>query len=112
MKLGMKLGHVVNPADPGAGSLSSILDEMGTKKLNVLRESITEEEALMKEYAYKIALEKKKTIEFVETMMYGIVDAFTSIFAAKCRNGIITMIGSIRLLISFSGFNPASLAKF
>ena len=91
--------------------LGSVLDEIPTNTLNVLRESITEQEALMKEYAYKIALEKKKKIEFIETFMYGIVDAFTSIFAAKCRNGIITMIGSVRLLYDFSSFSPQNFPK-
>ena len=47
----------------------------------------------------------------METLLYGMVDALTSIFAANCRNGIVTAIGAVRQLIDYMGLDPRNIMK-
>ena len=48
---------------------------------------------------------------FVMDVIFGVIDALTSIFAQTCSSGIITAVGSVGQLVDSFGLDPRKLMK-
>jgi len=81
-----------------------------SKMMAVIREEF--ENAENRTFTAEFLLEQaKQQSVYIETILYGVVEALTSVFSTNCFNGIITAIGSVKQLLDNFGLDPRKVMK-